>query len=88
MRKSRKPPMTKKQERTHRAHYTLIEFRALHPDYRNSPEEPDEAAFIDLFTDLMHLAKKMGQKPESLVRTAANHFEEEDAVWNTKLPGR
>lgn len=76
MRSRKKLPMTKNEKREQRAREALICYRSEHPDYSGT-DEPDEAALIDLFTDLMHLAKRMGQKPEHLVRTAANHFEEE-----------
>ena len=76
MRKRKKIRRSKNEERAARAKECLICFRSEHPDYRGT-DEPDEAALIDLFTDLMHLAKSMGQEPASLVRTAANHYEEE-----------
>jgi hypothetical protein len=76
MRSRKKIRRTKTEERIARAREVLICYRFEHPDYRGT-QEPDEAALIDLFADLMHLAKEMGQNPANLVRTASNHYEEE-----------
>lgn len=56
-------------------------YRKESPNYRSGPglDEPDEAAIIDLITDLLLLAKAFGENPIMIARSAMDHYEAEGA---------
>lgn len=61
-----------------KAQRVLKVYRENHPDYKDSPKEPDAQAIGDMVSDLMHLYKKLEKDPKWLVTMALDHWSAEN----------